>query len=88
MCHVLAEGGPGVLHGRRHAGLSLVEGLPGGLDGRNDTLFKVGAVLLHYDDRFLEGVFFVDLFMELVCDGCVCYAVKCNGGCDRFVLKE
>lgn len=73
MRHVLAEGGPSILHGGRHSGLPLVKGLPGRLNGANDAFFKVGAVLLHYDDRFLEGVFFVDLFLELAGDGCICY---------------
>jgi hypothetical protein len=43
------------------------------LDGAHDAFFEVGAVLLHYDDGFLEGVFFVDLFLELAGDECVCY---------------
>ena len=53
--------------------MTLIEGLPGGLDGADDAFFEVGAVLLHYDNGFLERVFFVDLFLELAGDGCVCY---------------
>jgi hypothetical protein len=43
------------------------------LDSADDTFFEVGRVLLHYYDGFLEGIFFVDLFLELAGNGCVCY---------------
>ena len=33
----------------------------------------MGGVLLHYDDGFLERVFFVDLFLELAHYGLVGY---------------
>jgi hypothetical protein len=56
--------------------LPFVEGLPCGLKSAHNAFFEVGAVLLHYDDGFLEGVFFVDLFLELAGDEGVCYVAE------------
>ncbi len=66
--HLDAEAEPGVLDLGRHASGPLVEGLPGGLDGANDALLKVGRVLLHDDDRLLQRVLLVDLALELAED--------------------
>jgi len=43
------------------------------LDGTNYAFLEVGAVLLHDDNRFLESVLFVHLFLELACYSCVGY---------------
>lgn len=79
---MLAEGRPRILDRGGHTGLPLVEGLPGGLDGTDNTFFEVGAVLLHYDDRFLKGVFFVDLFLKLAGNGSICYVTE-GEGCNK-----
>lgn len=59
------------MNGGGEAGLPFVEGGPGGLEGADDSGFEVGGVLLHDDYGLLEGVFFVDLFLELTHDGLV-----------------
>ena len=73
--------------------MPFVKSLPGGLEGAHDAFFEVGAVLLHYNDGFLERVFFVDLFLELAGDERVCYItargkrgkVKCGGrDCEAY----
>lgn len=48
--------------------IPFIEGGPGGLEGADDAFFEGGAVLLHYDDGFLEEVFFEDLAGELAGD--------------------
>ena len=59
---------PCVLDRRGHARLPLVECLPGRLDGADDSLLKVGRILLHDDDRFLKSIFLVDLLVQLTYD--------------------
>ena len=61
----------GLLNGQGGTGLPFFVCLPGGLERADDAFFKVGRVLLHDDDRFLEKVFFVNLFLELAGDGLV-----------------
>ena len=63
------EEAPSILDRGRHAGLPLVKGLPGRLDGADDSFLKMGRILLHDDDRLLKGVLLIDLFMELADNG-------------------
>ena len=69
--HLNTEAEPSVLDLSRHPAAPLVEGLPSALNAANDTLLKVGRVLLHDDDALLEGVLFVDLALELAEDSLV-----------------
>jgi len=61
----------GLLDGQGCTGLPFFKCLPGGLERTHDAFLKVGRVLLHDNDRFLEEVFLVDLFLELAGDGLV-----------------
>ena len=65
-CHVCRERTVGVLIGGLSPRLPLVKGLPSRLDSTNDAVFKMGAVLLHYDDRFLEEVLLKNLLVQLL----------------------
>lgn len=75
--HMLTKSSPRILDARTHPRLPFVKGLPGRLDSAHNAFFEMGRVLLHDDDGFLEGIFFVDLFCQLARDGGVGYeAVK------------
>lgn len=55
----------------RGSRLPLVESLPSRLNGADDTLFKVSAVLLHHDNGLLKKILLEDLFLKLMSDGLV-----------------
>ena len=55
---------PSLLDRGGHPRLPLVESLPSRLDRSDDTLLEVSRVLLHDDDRLLQGVLLVDLRVQ------------------------
>src|SRR6202012_5253317 len=59
-CHMNTKGAPSVLDRSRHARLPLVKGLPGRLDGANDSFLKMRRILLHDNDGLLECILFID----------------------------
>jgi len=63
--HMCTKDTPSFLDRGRHAGLPLVKGLPGGLDGADDPFLEMSRILLHYDDGFLEGILLINLLVEL-----------------------
>ena len=63
--HMNTKRSPCILNRNRHARLPLVKSLPGRLDGADDSLLKMSRILLHNDDGLLEGILFIDLFIEL-----------------------
>ncbi len=64
-----AKGTPSILNGSRHARLPLIKSLPGRLDGADDSFLEMSRILLHDNDRLLECILLIDLFMELMNDG-------------------
>ena len=87
--HLDAKAEPSVLNLGGHAAGPLVESLPSTLDAANNTLLKVGGVLLHDNDGFLKSVLLVDLTLELTEDLLV-GSVRVFAGSDAHggVLEE
>jgi hypothetical protein len=69
LSHVDAQLPPGLLDRGRHSRLPFVKGGPGRLDGSDDALLEVSRVLLHDDNRLLQGVLLLDLLLELLDNG-------------------
>lgn len=63
------KGTPSLLDSGRHARLPFIKSLPSGLDGADNSLLKVGRILLHDDNGFLKRIFLVYLLVELTEDG-------------------
>lgn len=67
--HIDAKGTPSILHRGRHSRLPLVKGLPGRLDGADNSLLEMSRILLHDDDGLLECILLIDLLVKLTNDG-------------------
>lgn len=66
--HVRTEATPSILDRSRHARLPLVESLPGGLDGADDSFLEMSRILLHDNDGLLECILLIDLLVKLTDD--------------------
>jgi len=59
---------PSILDNSRHARLPLIESLPGGLDGADDSFLEMSRILLHDNDGLLECILLIDLLVKLTND--------------------